>query len=217
VSHGTKLGWALPAWMDISNLSQNKPKRVLLEQDSSNTINSSRKILPCCSKLSKVPPFLELEIYSGFTQGLPGNPHTFLIENKKIYVVRYNKRVGFFLDKKLILLVVKNRHYKFTKIIEHIESNILKNNSKLDILRDVVHVRHNMECYSVLSKQLYVDGSLAIKADQICGYREYKAVTIEQHRVKKNLSSLFEQHLEMHQGAKFEYDESMFQELSDVN
>ena len=216
--HASKLGILLPEWLDPTIFSNQKKDEQTKPQKSCNTKTFSRNSSPLpasSSGLCVVPPDSELKISSELVQGLPGDPQTTFNEKKKIYVVRYKYRVGFFVDNNLILSVVKNRHYKFTKIIEHIETNILKTNLKLDVLRDVVHVRHNMKCYELLSKQLYSDSSWAIKAEQICGSRECKAISIEEFKLKKaekNFSSSLDEHLRMHDGASFDYDESMFQD-----
>ncbi len=203
---GSRASELLPDWLDASNAKVLSVKSKLT--NTSSTRSLSRSILSLakeCSVLNELSPVLNLV---PILQGVPGDP--------KIKTVSYKHRVGFFFNNELILIVIRNRHYKLTKIIEHIESNILKRDKKFDVLKDVIHLRHNTKEYFELSKQLYSydDDKFAIKAQHICGLKKSFAESLSEFKFKKSIP--FEEHLKIHDGYDLEYDENMFVELAEA-
>ena len=102
-----------------------------------------------------------------------------------------------------------------SKVLEHIETKILKTDIKFDVLRDVTHVRHNTKEYFNLAKHLYSDDDslYAIKAQNICGLKKSFAENISDFKAKKSVS--FEEHLNINDGFNLEYDDSMFLDFSE--
>jgi hypothetical protein len=215
--YASKLGVALPDWLDISNLGQTPNK-----QKNSDTKSLCRNSLPGFTSTAGL--YLEARSTSPQTapdpsKGLPRVDHSEIIidvTKPKIYTVNFKNRTGFFINNKLILTVIRNRHYKLTPIIKHIQENILKTKEQIDILRDLVHTRRNMKIYETLTKQLYTDDNYAVKAEQLCGSREYKSVSLKEWKMKKIDEQSWTEHLEAHSAPAFEYDESMFQEHFDL-
>ena len=158
---GSKTSESLPNWLDVSNV-----KTLPQQSKSSSTLFNSRSIhssAPRTTESHVSSPILNLD---PILQGLP--------RVQKIKSVSFKHRVGFFYNNELILVVVKNRHYVLSKVLEHIETNILKTDIKFDVLKDVIHVRHNTKEYFNLAKHLYSDDDAlyAIKAQHICGLKK---------------------------------------------
>ena len=208
---GSKPSESLPSWLEVSNV-------ILLpvRAKSSSTITRSRSIqfpVPRLNEEQDAPPLINLPI---LIQGLTGDPQNPI--EQKMRIVSYKHRVGFFYNNELILVVIKNRHYKLTSILEFIESKILKTGIKFDVLKDVIHMRHNTKGYHDLAKHLYSndDDLYAVKAQHICGYKKSCAESFEEFRQKstKRMPS-FEDHIKMHEGFNLEYDDSMFAEFTE--
>jgi hypothetical protein len=93
----------------------------------------------------------------------------------KIYAVTFSKRIGFFLNGQMILCLVKNQHYKLSKVIPKLSELI----GKEILMTNIIHLRRNTKAYPILASQLYKRGS-AIPSDSICG----KKITRSENMMK---------------------------------
>ncbi len=93
----------------------------------------------------------------------------------KIYAVTFSKRIGFFLNGQMILCLVKNQHYKLSKVIPKLSELI----DKEILMTNIIHLRRNTKAYPIFASQLYKRGA-AIPSDSICG----KKITRSENMMK---------------------------------
>lgn len=201
---GSFMSQPLPYWLEIGDVDLTDLEK--MTQKKTSTIKDSRRILrPLAPGFGGSKP-----IYSNlFVQG-PSEFGSFH-ENEsafipKLKVVSYKHRVGFFINNQLILCVIKSRHYLLSKVLEHIQNNILKSKFNFDVRRHVNHVRHNCKKYELFANQLYLEGVYAIHAKQICGEKKKFVQSLEEFKARKDSLSLnpdqisFEEFLSLHNG-----------------
>ena len=215
-NHGVEFDKELPHWLQIHNVQLQSPmeaaaKPLIL----SPTTKFSRRIREGFLGLGDVSiqeinkqtgsSFEKEETFTLSSQSVPAKLN--------LTVISFDKRIGFFIEKKLILNLKHSRHYKLAKVVEHIEENII-----YDKIWKVTHKRHNCKDYRTYADQLYTNDTYALKAEQICGRKADRAVSIDEFKRKKleremNASVSFEEFTQMHAEAPaFDYDESMFEE-----
>ena len=215
-THGAEFEKELPHWLQVHNVQMQSPmeaaaKPLIL----SSTTKSSRRIqgvlleqgFDSIHEVNKEigKSFEKEETSNLLFQSVPAKLN--------LTVVSFDKRIGFFIDKKLILNLKHSRHYKLQKVVEHIEKNILH-----EKIWKVSHKRHNCKDYRKYADQLYTNDTYALKAEQICGRKADRAISIDEFKRKKleremNASVSFEEFTQMHAEAPlFDYAESMFTE-----
>ena len=210
---GIKFSHALPEWLLPENVLL--PKRVAESNENGSTTISLSRSIPFSSRTTELMQEESLGIDpSSLLQGLPegsnfltnkidldqflqgasnaiSNEDKELNEKKeskqtqRLRVVTYNHRIGFYLNGELLLCLVNNRHYKLTNAVRYIEKEILKNLIKFDILKDVIHVRHNSKAYKEMALNLYNDAILAIQAQHICGHKNRYYENMYEYGAKK--------------------------------
>ncbi|BBH54615.1 hypothetical protein [Fluviispira sanaruensis] len=111
----------------------------------------------------------------------------------KIHAVSFNQRIGFFVQDKLQLCLIKNRHYKLGPVL-HALSKILK---RQVLYSDIVHMRKNTKLYNSLAHMLYDNDIFALHAQQICGNRPSKVENMAVYFEKraKTLGMTYEEYM----------------------
>ena len=219
-NYGCKLGTdSLPDWLKVEDVIFNeeeppKPlitsatitlgRRILLaagEQDYTNILAMGNQISTSFEK-EKTPDLIS-----------QSSPDVF-----SVTVVSFKQRIGFYLNKHLVLILKKSRHYKLSNAIIHIEKFILDDKVKI---QKIHHKRHNCKDFRFYAEQLYADNMYALRADQVCGRKADKAISIaefKKHKFEREMSRSLslEEFESIHSGApEFDYHPSIFSEFSE--
>ncbi|KAB8039126.1 hypothetical protein GCL60_09735 [Silvanigrella paludirubra] len=118
-------------------------------------------------------------------QGPTGTLLSFPIKqtNVKINAVTFNQRIGFFYEGKMLLCLVKNRHYKLKNVLPKLK-DLLGKTAHLNFI-SVIHMRKNTKAYQILASQLYSKNINPINSSQICGYKSSKAENLNSYFIKR--------------------------------
>lgn len=204
---GIKFCEQLPDWL--------RPEKVLLPKNSPKpysssftTTSPSRSILlPVLGGDAMSRDSLNKD-QSSFIQGLPegstlfsfnqsfsNSKNSVISENAEdtkeskqtqhLRVVTYNHRIGFYFNGELLLCLINNRHYKLTNAVRYIEKEILRERTKFDVLKEVIHVRHNTKAYQEMALKLYKEDTITIPAQHICGYKKSYHDNMDEYGFKK--------------------------------
>ena len=142
--------------------------------------------------------------YESNFQGQTGNLLFFPTKETKIRVdaVTFDRRIGFFYQGKMLLCLVKNKHYKLQNVMPKL-ADLLGKRAHLNFI-SVIHMRKNTKAYQFLASQLYCKNTNPLNSSQICGYRTSKAENLNAYFIKraKYLGVSLEEYLKRTQGPK---------------